>query len=117
MLTTTKNEFQQIEDDPLAMFMYGLKAKESRRQYPRRLKVFMDFCGLEGSLEDQAKGLFLKAKNNNIWIQGMLIKFIEFQKQRVKQGEILEATIRNYSRSKNEVTCLIWGNKNVIFYE
>jgi hypothetical protein len=24
MLTTSKNELQQIEDDPLSMFMYGL---------------------------------------------------------------------------------------------
>lgn len=99
MLTTTKNEFQQIEDDPLAMFMYGLKAKEAKRQYPSRLKVFMDFCGLEGSVGDQTKVLFLKAENNNSWIQSMLIKFIEFQKQRVKQGEILEATVRNYYKA------------------
>jgi hypothetical protein len=55
--------------------MYGLRAKESRRQYPKRLKVFMDFCGLDGLLEYQAKELFLRAKDNNIWIQNMLIKF------------------------------------------
>jgi len=79
--------------------MYGLRAKESRRQYPRRLKVFMDFCSLRGSLQDQAKELFLLAKKDNTWIQSMLIKFIEFQKQRVKQGKILESTIRNYYKA------------------
>jgi hypothetical protein len=97
-LTTSKNELQQIEDDPLSIFMYGLRAKESRRQYPKRLKVFMDFCDLNGLLEYQAKELFLSAKENNIWIQNMLIKFIEFQKQRVK-GQILESTIRNYYKA------------------
>ena len=69
------------EFDPLVSFTYGLKSIESKRQYPRRLKVFMDFCDLEGSVKDQTKGLFLKAKNNNSWIQSMLIKFIEFQKK------------------------------------
>jgi len=100
ILTTTKNELQPIEDDnPLAMFMYGLKAKETRRQYPRRLKVFMDYCNLDGLLEQQTGELFHCAKHNNTWIQNMLIKFIESQKQRVNQGEIKESTIRNYYKA------------------
>jgi hypothetical protein len=99
MLTTNKNELQQIEDDPLCMFMYGLRAKESRRQYPRRLKVFMDFCALTGTLENQARELPLRAKDDNNWIQNMLINFIEFQKQRVNQGEVGESTIRNYYKA------------------
>jgi hypothetical protein len=89
-LTTTNEELQQIENDPLSMFMYGLRAKETRRQYPKRLKVFMDYCSLDGCIEHQAKELFLRAKDNNIWLQSMLIKFIEVQKQRVKQGRSLE---------------------------
>jgi hypothetical protein len=95
-LTTSNEELQQIEDDPLSMFMYGLRAKESRRQYPKRFKVFMDFCGLDGSLENQARELSLRAKDNNTWIQNTLIKSIEFQKQRVHHREILESKIRNY---------------------
>ena len=98
-MTTTNEELQQIENDPLSMFMYGLRAKETRRQYPKRLKVFMDYCSLDGCIEHQAKELFLRAKDNNIWLQSMLIKFIEVQKQRVKQGEILESTIRNYYKA------------------
>jgi hypothetical protein len=78
-MTTENNALQLVEDDSLSMFMYGLRAKESRRQYPRRLKVFMDYCGLVGSLEKQAKELLLRVRDNNIWIQSMLIKFIEFQ--------------------------------------
>jgi hypothetical protein len=99
VLTTSNNELQQIEDDSLSMFMYGLKAKETKRQYPKRLKVFMDYCCLDGSLEHQAKELFLRAKGSTSWVQSMLIKFIEFQKQRVRQGEILESTIRNYYKA------------------
>jgi hypothetical protein len=32
----------------LSKFMYGLKSKESRRQYPQRFKMFLDFLELEG---------------------------------------------------------------------
>jgi hypothetical protein len=45
----------------------------------RKMEVFMDYCGLVGSLEKQAKELLLRVRDNNIWIQSMLIKFIEFQ--------------------------------------
>jgi hypothetical protein len=31
--------------DPMAKFMYVLKAKVSKRQYPRRFKAFLDFLG------------------------------------------------------------------------
>jgi hypothetical protein len=96
--------------------MYGLKAKETRKQYPRRLKVFMDYCGLDGLLKEQARELYRHAKDNNTWIQNMLIRFIEFQKQRVQQGEIKESTIRNYYKAAKlffESSILVSIKRNV----
>jgi hypothetical protein len=43
------------QQDPLAMFLYALKAPETKRQYPRRFKVFLDFLHLEGTFEEQIK--------------------------------------------------------------
>jgi hypothetical protein len=54
MLTRLNYEFEEFEDDPLSMFIHGLKAKETKRQYPRRLKAFMDYCDLGGIIEEQA---------------------------------------------------------------
>ena len=34
------------QENPLAMFMYALKAPESKRQYPKRLKVFLEILPL-----------------------------------------------------------------------
>lgn len=34
-------------DDPLQQFTFALRAPETKRQYPRRLKVFMDFVRFE----------------------------------------------------------------------
>jgi hypothetical protein len=31
------------QKNPIAVFMYALKAAESRRQYPRRFKIFLDY--------------------------------------------------------------------------
>jgi hypothetical protein len=38
-------EQENKEYDPLVPFTYDLKSPESRRQYPRRLKVFLRFFG------------------------------------------------------------------------
>jgi hypothetical protein len=44
--------------------LYSLKTPEIRRQYPRRLKVFLDFLKIEGNLEQQSKEFLEKAKQN-----------------------------------------------------
>lgn len=38
------------QENPLEMFMYALKAPESKRQYPKRLKVFLDFLTFKNEL-------------------------------------------------------------------
>lgn len=73
---------QSEEYNPIEHFIYGLKAPESRRQYPRRLKVFLDFLNLEGSANEQAKSFWSKAKKDPKWVEEKLMQFIMFQKKR-----------------------------------
>ena len=54
-------------ENPLAMFLYALKAPESKRQYPKRLKVFFDFLTsknelLHSELENQCKEFMTKSQ-------------------------------------------------------
>ena len=39
-------------DNPLEVFMYALKDPESKRQYPKRLKVFFDFLTSKNELSN-----------------------------------------------------------------
>lgn len=87
------------EEDPLSVFMYALKAPETRRQYPRRAKVFFDFLKLEAPLEKQARVFLSKAKQNPQWAQSSLMQFIAFQKERARAGEISHSTISNYYKA------------------
>lgn len=80
-------------------FTYALKAPESRRQYPRRLKPFLDLVGFKGTLEEQAKQFWLKAKADGKWAEDNLMQFIRFQKERATAGEISNSTIPNYYRA------------------
>ena len=87
------------EQDPLAMFLYALKAPETKRQYPRRFKVFLDFLNLEGAFEEQTKQFLMKARTNHQWAQDNFMQFIAFQIQRANRKEIAESTISNYYKA------------------
>jgi integrase len=87
------------QQDPLSMFLYALKAPESKRQYPRRFKMFLDYLNLKGTIQEQAKQFLSKARANPQWAQDNLIQFIAYQNKRVNRGEISPSTIPNYYRA------------------
>ena len=49
---------------PYENFLFALKAKESKRQYPHRLDKFLRFMGLEGTIEEKCAKLYEFSKNN-----------------------------------------------------
>jgi integrase len=102
MISRQKTQPQQPQElqtaDPMTKFMYALKAKESKRQYPRRFKTFLDFLGLEGTINEQAKQFLENTKTNPQSTEERFMDFIFFQLQRVSRGEIVESTIKNYYR-------------------
>jgi integrase len=92
-------QVEALAKDPMKVFMYALKAPESRRQYPKRFKVFLDFLGTPGNLDMQAKNFLSEAVANPTWAQDSIIRFIMFQIERAKGGEIAESTISNYYKA------------------
>jgi hypothetical protein len=92
-----QNEFDTY--NPMEAFTYALKAPESQRQYPRRFKPFLDFVGFKGTLEEQAKQFWLKAREDGKWAEDSLMKFIRYQKGRAETREISNSTIPNYYRA------------------
>jgi integrase len=86
-------------NDPMFNFLYALKAPETKRQYPKRFEVFLNFLNLPGDLHDKALQFYQKAQSNSQWLQDNLMKFIEYQKQRAIKGEISANTIGNYYKA------------------
>ena len=92
-------ETQSILLTPYENFVFALNAKESKRQYPHRLDKFLMFVGLEGTIEEKCLKLYdLSQKDSNL-LQSYLIRFINSQKDRIKNQEITEGTLRNYIKS------------------
>jgi hypothetical protein len=83
----------------MTVFTYALKSPESRRQFPRRFKIFLDYLRLEGNLEQQAEQFHLTAISNHTWVEESLMAFIAYEKERSRNGELSDFTIPNYYRA------------------
>ena len=83
---------------PYDNFIYALKAEVSKRQYPRKLERFLSFIGLEGTIQEKCNKLFQMSDNKELF-QSNLIRFINFQKVRIQNKEISEATLANYVKA------------------
>ena len=59
-ITSQLVHFDQ-ENNAIDNFLYALKAPETKRQYPRRLKVFLDFLQLDSPYSDFDQDLRYKA--------------------------------------------------------
>ena len=57
-----KNHLAIIEEqNPIGTFSYALKSPETKRQYPRRFKMFVDFLKLEGRFDEQGETVPIKS--------------------------------------------------------
>jgi hypothetical protein len=84
---------------PLHSFMYALNSSESRRQYPRRLKLFFDFIGLSGTLGEQSVEFLKGSKVDINNQQDNMLRFLDFHKERVRRRELAAGTVKNYYRA------------------
>jgi hypothetical protein len=95
-------EQERSELDPWSLYIYAMKAPMTREKYKIRLAKFLDFIGLEDgnrSLEDKARIFANKSMSDFNWAFAHILKFIQFQKDRVDRKEITAATVRNYVKS------------------
>jgi hypothetical protein len=85
---------------PYEKFMYALNSKESKRQYPKRLQIFLDFINIRSASIEQNCNLFYKTieeKEVGIsWLENELFRFFTLQNKRVEEGKVSTETIKNY---------------------
>lgn len=89
-------ETQLLGLTPYENFLFSMKAKETKRQYPHPLDKFLTFIGLQGSIQDNCSKLYELAKDINL-LQSRLIQFINVQKERIENKEISEGTLLIYN--------------------
>jgi hypothetical protein len=116
---TTINNIEQREQEqknPVSYAFKYLNSPQTQRQYPRRLKLFLDHVGLPGdsSLEAQGQTFLDKTRGNPQWAQEKIIDFIDFHKKRVQRKEIAAGTLTNFFLAiklfceMNDITTINW---------
>jgi hypothetical protein len=84
------------------MFKYSVRSEITRKYYERRLRVFLDFIQFDPEIEDveeRCNNFAKRAKADCIWAFNQIIKFFQFQKERVGKGAIKAVTLRNFIKS------------------
>lgn len=83
---------------PYYMFKYSIRSELTRKYYERRIRTFFDFIGfLTGSnIEKRCNSFAQKGKKDGNWTTTHLIRFLQYEKERVEKGEITSATLSNF---------------------
>lgn len=94
-----KSEIEEL--DPWSLYIYAMKAPMTRDRYQTRLAKFFDFVRLEvgAKLEDRARVFAQRGKDDGNWALNSILRFVQYQKDRVDKKEITGATVRNYVKS------------------
>lgn len=92
-------ETQLLDLTPYENFLFGMKAKETKRQYPHRLDKFLTFMSLHGTIEEKCTELCEIANENVSLFQAKIIRFINSQIERIEAKEISEGTVCNYVKA------------------
>ncbi|NOJ29714.1 MAG: hypothetical protein DA328_06045, partial [Nitrososphaeraceae archaeon] len=93
---------QIVESTPYQNFLYALKSKDVKRQYPIMLTRFLDFANIDGiDIEAKCKTFCNFAKNveNHQAVESEIMRYINFHENRVKKKEIASGTLRNYVKA------------------
>jgi hypothetical protein len=89
------------ESDAYSLFLYAVRSPVTRDYYLRRLRIFLNHIGLlpEGTMEDRCNLFASKGKKDPNWAFSCIVRFLQYQKERVEREEITGATLRNFVKA------------------
>jgi hypothetical protein len=89
----------ETKSDPWVLYVYAMKSPATKEKYLLRLGKFLDFTGLQGSLEDKARNFAERGTKDTFWAFNNILSFMQSLKDRADRKEITAGTIRNYVKS------------------
>ncbi len=73
----------------------SIRSPITKKQYPRRLKLFFDYLGLEGNSKNKHKPSLTKAKEEpDYWVEDSMLFYLNYHRV-LKTKEIAAATLHN----------------------
>lgn len=98
--TTTTKPNSKKKKEPVSYMLMFKRSPSTRRQYPKRLKLFFNFIGLEGANEDEQALNFLEQARQGgggggaDWATENIMMYLDHHRQRVLRKEITAGTLK-----------------------
>lgn len=67
--------------DPWMLFLYALKAPQTKEKYIQRLIKFLDFLGYQGTKEEKARAFAARAKADPNYGFNSVLKFFQMKRE------------------------------------
>ena len=89
------------ESNAYSLFVYAIRSQVTRDYYLRRLRIFFNYINLEidKTIEERCNCFADKGTNDPTWAFNSILRFLQFQKDRVEKEEITGATVRNFIKA------------------
>jgi hypothetical protein len=89
------------ESNAYSLFVYAIRSQVTRNYYLRRLRIFFNHINLEPdkTMEQRYNYFADKGINDPNWAFNSILRFLQFQKERVEKEEITGATLRNFIKA------------------
>ena len=94
-------EQQKQEFDAYSLFVFNIRSSSTRDYYLRRLKGFFDYIDLmsEEGIMKRCGYFAKKGKADPDWAFKNIVRFLQFQRERVEQEEIAGSTLKNFPKA------------------
>jgi hypothetical protein len=97
----TKVGIEEEDSDAYSLFVYAMRSQVTKDYYLRRLKIFFNHINLlpGRSMEERCNLFAAKGKKDLNWGFSCIVRFLQYQKERVGREEITGATLRNFVKT------------------
>jgi integrase len=87
--------------DCWSLYLYSMKSPITRQKYIGRLNKFFEFIDMSDKTVQEKSINFIarSKKEDSNWVFYTVVKFMQFQLERVQQKEITGSTVRNYLKT------------------
>jgi len=92
---------KHVFSTPYNIFGYSISNELTRRYYELRLRQFFDYIqfDLNSDLRERCNSFVARGLTQTGWALNQIILYLQFQKDRVKNGEIAAATLKNFVKA------------------
>lgn len=101
MQIENQEERSENESDPYFIFLYAIRSEITKDYYLRRLRICFNHLNLlpDRTMKERCNEFASKGLKDPKWALHCIIRFMQFQRERVERQEITAATLRNFLKA------------------